>query len=53
MLDKDPSDADPFGAIADEFVEAFRQAQRPTLRRDKCNHENRKGRKHERRKTRK
>jgi hypothetical protein len=31
MSDKDPSDADPFGEIADEFVEAFRQGQRPSV----------------------
>src|SRR6516165_10706333 len=31
MSDNDPSDADPFGAIADEFVEAFRQGQRPSV----------------------
>src|SRR5262249_14555771 len=31
MIDNDPSAADPFGAIADEFVEAFRQGKRPTV----------------------
>jgi WD40 repeat protein/serine/threonine protein kinase len=31
MSDKDPSEADPFGEIADEFVEAFRQGQRPSV----------------------
>ena len=30
MSDNDPSAADPFGAIADEFVEAFRQGKRPS-----------------------
>src|SRR5262249_37859022 len=30
MSDNDPSAADPFGQIADEFVEAFRQGQRPS-----------------------
>src|SRR5262249_26567114 len=29
--DNDPSVADPFGQIADEFVEAFRQGQRPSV----------------------
>jgi WD40 repeat protein len=31
MSDKDPSDADPLGPIADEFVEAFRQGKRPSV----------------------
>src|SRR5215471_8944837 len=31
MSDNNPSDADPFGDIADEFVEAFRQGQRPSV----------------------
>jgi WD40 repeat protein/serine/threonine protein kinase len=31
MSDKDLSAADPFGPIADEFVEAFRQGQRPSV----------------------
>jgi hypothetical protein len=31
MIDKDPSSADPFGPIADEFVEAFRQGKRPSV----------------------
>ena len=31
MNDTNPSDADPFGAIADEFVEAFRQGKRPSV----------------------
>ena len=31
MNDNDSSAADPFGAIADEFVEAFRQGQRPSV----------------------
>ena len=31
MSDNDPSCADPFGAIADEFVEAFRRGQRPSV----------------------
>src|SRR5262245_34487673 len=31
MSDNDPSVADPFGRIADEFVEAFRQGQRPSV----------------------
>ncbi len=31
MIDNDPSTADPFGAIADEFVEAFRQGQLPSV----------------------
>jgi WD40 repeat protein/serine/threonine protein kinase len=31
MSDKDPSDVDPFGLIADEFVEAFRQGQHPSV----------------------
>src|SRR6516162_9160777 len=31
MNDNDPSCADPFGQIADEFVEAFRQGQRPSV----------------------
>src|SRR5262245_30931250 len=31
MSDNDPSDADPFGAIADEFVEGFRQGKRPSV----------------------
>jgi WD40 repeat protein/serine/threonine protein kinase len=31
MSEKDPSEADPFGGIADEFVEAFRQGQRPSV----------------------
>jgi serine/threonine protein kinase/WD40 repeat protein/tetratricopeptide (TPR) repeat protein len=29
--EKDPSAADPFGQIADEFVEAFRQGKRPSV----------------------
>src|SRR5262245_56146373 len=31
MTDHNPSGADPCGAIADEFVEAFRQGQRPSV----------------------
>lgn len=31
MSDTDPSDADPFGAIGDEFVEAFRQGRCPSV----------------------
>jgi WD40 repeat protein/serine/threonine protein kinase len=31
MSDNDPSSADPFGDIADEFVEAFRRGQRPSV----------------------
>src|SRR5687768_248336 len=31
MSDNDPSTADPFGQIADEFVEAFRQGKRPSV----------------------
>src|SRR5439155_11293278 len=31
MSDNDPSAADPFGQIADEFVAAFRQGQRPSV----------------------
>jgi WD40 repeat protein/serine/threonine protein kinase len=31
MTDSDPSAADPFGPIADEFVEAFRQGKRPSV----------------------
>jgi formylglycine-generating enzyme required for sulfatase activity/serine/threonine protein kinase len=31
MSDNDLSAADPFGAIADEFVEAFRQGKRPSV----------------------
>jgi serine/threonine protein kinase/WD40 repeat protein len=31
MSDNDPSAADPFGQIADEFVEAFRQGKRPSV----------------------
>ena len=31
MSDNNPSAADPFGQIADEFVEAFRQGQRPSV----------------------
>ena len=31
MSDKDPSAADPLGQIADEFVEAFRQGQCPSV----------------------
>jgi WD40 repeat protein/serine/threonine protein kinase len=31
MSDNDPSVTDPFGQIADEFVEAFRQGQRPSV----------------------
>ena len=31
MNDDNPSDADPFGQIADEFVEAFRQGKRPSV----------------------
>jgi hypothetical protein len=30
MSASDPSAADPFGQIADEFVEAFRQGKRPS-----------------------
>ena len=32
MSDNDPSAADPFGQIADEFVEAFRKGKRPSGR---------------------
>src|SRR5712671_1033725 len=31
MIDNNPSGADPFGSIADEFVEAFRQGKRPSV----------------------
>jgi serine/threonine protein kinase/WD40 repeat protein/predicted Zn-dependent protease len=31
MSDNDPSAADPFGQIADEFVEAFRQGKQPSV----------------------
>ena len=31
MSDNDPSVVDPFGQIADEFVEAIRQGQRPSV----------------------
>ncbi len=31
MSDDNPSMADPFGAIADEFVQAFRQGKRPCV----------------------
>jgi WD40 repeat protein/serine/threonine protein kinase len=31
MTRNDPSEADPLGPIADEFVEAFRQGQRPSV----------------------
>src|SRR5262245_53796223 len=31
MSNNDPSSADPFGQIADEFVEAFRQGKRPSV----------------------
>src|SRR5262245_44845237 len=31
MSDNDPSTADPFGQIADEFVAAFRQGKRPSV----------------------
>ena len=31
MNDHNPSAEDPFGAIADEFVEAFRQGKRPSV----------------------
>ena len=31
MSDHNPSAADPFGQIADEFVEAFRQGRRPSV----------------------
>jgi serine/threonine protein kinase/WD40 repeat protein/tetratricopeptide (TPR) repeat protein len=31
MIHNDPSSADPFGLIADEFVEAFRQGKRPSV----------------------
>jgi WD40 repeat protein/serine/threonine protein kinase len=31
MSDNDPSVTDPFGQIADEFVEAFRQGKRPSV----------------------
>ena len=31
MSDNNPSAADPFGQIADEFVEAFRQGKRPSV----------------------
>jgi serine/threonine protein kinase len=31
MSETDPSCADPFGAIADEFLEAFRQGKRPSV----------------------
>jgi hypothetical protein len=31
MRDHNPSAAEPFGQIADEFVEAIRQGQRPSV----------------------
>jgi hypothetical protein len=31
MIDNNPSSVDPFGQIADEFVEAFRQGKRPSV----------------------
>src|SRR5947209_17002042 len=31
MIDNDLSSADPFGQIADDFVEAFRQGKRPSV----------------------
>src|SRR4051794_32670085 len=31
MSDNNPSTADPFGLIADEFVEAFRQGKQPSV----------------------
>src|SRR5205823_4965276 len=31
MIDNNPSAADPFGLIADEFVEAFRQGKQPSV----------------------
>src|SRR5438094_4782685 len=31
MIDDNPSAAEPLGQIADEFVEAFRQGQRPAV----------------------
>jgi WD40 repeat protein/serine/threonine protein kinase len=31
MIDHNPSEADPFGQIADEFVEAFRQGKHPSV----------------------
>jgi hypothetical protein len=31
MSDNNPSVGDPLGRIADEFVEAFRQGQRPSV----------------------
>ena len=31
MSDSNPSAPDPFGQIADEFVEAFRQGKRPSV----------------------
>src|SRR5437867_11873065 len=31
MIDNDLSAADPFGQIADEFMEAFRQGKRPSV----------------------
>jgi hypothetical protein len=31
MIDGNPSEADPFGQIADEFVEAFRLGKRPSV----------------------
>src|SRR5262249_23644206 len=31
MIDNNPSSGDPFGQIADEFVEAFRQGKRPSV----------------------
>src|SRR5215813_6149559 len=36
MIDDDLSSADPFGQIADEFVEAFRQGQRPSVEKFAC-----------------
>jgi hypothetical protein len=32
MSDNNPSAPDPFGPIADEFVEAFRQGKRPSVK---------------------
>jgi hypothetical protein len=31
MSGNNPSEADPFGQVADEFVEAFRQGKRPSV----------------------
>ena len=36
MSDQNPSAADPFGQIADEFVEAFRRGQRPAVEEFAC-----------------